>query len=112
MAEYVELYIDQGAEFNTTIAISDDLTNVPGNLSNITVTGQIRKSLLSLNAYSSFVCNVVNASNGEMTISLDSANTANLKPGSYFYDIKLTDRFQASTRLIEGVVFVTPGITR
>ena len=24
MAEYVELYIDQGAEFSTTIAISDE----------------------------------------------------------------------------------------
>ena len=112
MAEYVELYIDQGAEFTTTIAISDDLTNVPGNLTNIVVTGQIRRSLLSVNAYAHFVCDVTNAANGELTISMDSGNTANMRAGNYFYDVKLTDGYNASSRLIEGVVFVTPGITR
>lgn len=112
MAEYAELYIDQGAEFNTVIAITDDLTNVPGNLANITVTGQLRKSLLSVNAYANLVCIVTNPSNGELTISMSSSNTANLKPGNYFYDVRLTDAYNASTRLIEGVIFVTPGITR
>lgn len=112
MAEYVELYIDQGADFSTTIAITDDLTNVPGNLSSITVTGQIRKSLLSVNAYANLRCVVTSASNGELEISMTGSNTANMKAGSYFYDIKLTDAYNTSTRLIEGVIFVTPGITR
>lgn len=112
MAEYVELYIDQGANFSTTIAISDEQTNVPGNLSNIVVTGQIRKSLLSVNAYSSFVCTVTNAANGEIAISMDSANSANMKPGNYFYDIRLAGANNSISRLIEGVLFVSPGITR
>jgi len=31
MAEYVELYIDQGTDFSTTIIINDDNTNLPTN---------------------------------------------------------------------------------
>lgn len=112
MAEYVELYIDQGADFNTTITINDDATNVPGNLQNVVVTGQIRKSLLSLNAYSNFTCSVTDPANGELEISMTSANTANLKPGSYFYDIRLGAANNSYSRLIEGVLFVTPGMTR
>lgn len=112
MAEYVELYIDQGADFSTSIAISDDQTNIPGNLMNIVVTGQIRKSLLSVNAYASFNCTVTNAANGEILIEMDSANTANMKPGNYFYDVRLTGTGNTRSRLIEGVLFVTPSITR
>lgn len=112
MAEYVELYIDQGADFSTTIAINDELTNVPGNLTNIVVTGQIRKSLLSVNAYAHFTCTVTNAANGELEITMNAANTANMKAGSYFYDIRLGAAGNSYSRLIEGVIFVTPGITR
>lgn len=112
MAEYVELYIDQGADFSTTIAINDELTNVPGNLTNIVVTGQIRKSLLSVNAYANFTCTVTNAANGELEISMTAANTANMRPGNYFYDIRLAGNSNTFSRLIEGVLFVTPGITR
>ncbi len=112
MAEYVELYIDQGAEFSTTISINDEQTNIPGNLTNIVVTGQIRKSLLSVNAYASFTCSVTNPANGEILISMTSANTANMKPGNYFYDIRLGGASNSFSRLIEGVLFVTPGITR
>ena len=112
MAEYVELYIDQGAEFSTTIAISDEQTNIPGNLTNIVVTGQIRKSLLSVNASGQFDCSVTNPANGEILIAMDSANTSNLRPGSYFYDVRLNGVGNTHSRLIEGVLFVTPGITR
>lgn len=113
MAEYVELYIDQGADFSTTIAINNDVTNVPENLSGVSVAGQIRKSLLSVNAYAVFHCSADNAANGEIIISMDAANTSNLKAGTYFYDVRLTDATaNTNSRLIEGVIFVTPGMTR
>lgn len=112
MAEYVELYIDQGADFSTTISINDEQTNIPGNLTNIVVTGQIRKSLLSVNASAQFECTVTNAANGEILIEMTSANTSNLKAGSYFYDVRLSGVGNTHSRLIEGVLFVTPGITR
>jgi hypothetical protein len=113
MTEYVELYIDQGTNFNTTISIQDDLTNLAQNVEGYIIRSQLRRSLLSVNASANLACYVSNAANGEMTISLDSANTSNLRPGTYFYDIKVIDTNNGNntTRLIEGVIFVTPEIT-
>lgn len=112
MTEYVELYIDQGTDFNTTISLQDDLTELAQNVQGYVVKGQLRRSLLSVNASANLNCFVSNAANGEIAITLDSGNTSNLRPGTYFYDIKVTDTIYGGTsRLIEGVIFVTPEIT-
>ncbi len=114
MSEYVELFIDQGSNFDTTINIADDDTNAPQNLSGIVVTSQLRRSMLSVNAAASFVCSVSDTSNGEIYLEMSAANTSNLKVGTYFFDVRLfyTGENNYYTRLIEGVVHVTPGITR
>jgi len=111
MAEYVELYIDQGADFSITIELNDDNTNLPQNTDGYIVTSQLRKSLLSANASANLECYVDDAANGIIRLSLDSANTANLRPGNYFFDVR-TYYDDITSRLIEGVVFVTYGITK
>lgn len=112
MAEYVELFMDQGTDFSTTISINDDNTNIAVNTGGYVVTSQMRKSLLSANATESFICTVTDAANGEITMFMASANTANIRPGSYFYDVRILDNANVVSRLIEGVIFVQPGITR
>ena len=114
MAEYVELYIDQGTSFETTITINDDATELAQNLTGYTVTSQLRRSLLSVNASASFVCAVSNAATGEISITMPAANTANLKEGRYFFDVKLINTLadNSATRLLEGVIVVSPSITR
>lgn len=117
MADYIELYIDQGADFSSVIAINNDLTNTPQNVAGYVITSQLRRSLLSQNADGRFECSVTDASNGEITFSMTAANTANLRAGSYFFDMTYRDAdslFSANivTRLLEGVVYIVPGITR
>ena len=113
MAEYVELYIDQGSDFSTTITINDDNTNLPQNLTGYIVTSSLRRSLISANASSNLTCSVYDAGNGEILVSMTSSNTAILRPGPYFFDIKTYDSLGATTsRLIEGMLFVTPSITK
>jgi hypothetical protein len=111
MAEYVELYIDQGADFSTTIDIDDDNTNLPVNVAGYVVTSQLKKSLLSQNSYANLSCIVNNIAN-EILIEMAAANTANLKPGRYFFDVKVKDSGNITSRLIEGTITVNPGITR
>lgn len=113
MSEYVELYIDKGADFSTTIEINDDDTNLPQDLTNFTVYSSLRRSLVSQNVAASFVCTTdVGNNNGTIFISMSAANTANLKVGNYFFDIKIVGGEPVtSTRLIEGVIHVTPSIT-
>ena len=113
MAEYAELYIDRGADFNVVIELNNDDTNLAQNVDGYIVTGQLRRSLLSINASANLVCTVADATNGTIQLSLDAANTANLRPGSYFFDVKTvdTDAGSITSRLIEGVIYVTHGIT-
>jgi len=44
-------------------------------------------------------------------LSMTSANTANLSPGRYLYDLLITSPSNVTTRVIEGIVNVLPGVT-
>ena len=113
MAEYVELYIDQGSDFSTTITINDDNTNLPENVSGYVITSSLRRSLLSTNSSSNLVCSIVDAANGELAITMNSSNTSNLRPGNYLFDVRIYNPSAAEySRLIEGVIFVVPSITK
>jgi len=43
---------------------------------------------------------------------MTSANTANLTPGRYVYDLVITSPASEKTRVVEGIVVVTPGVTQ
>ena len=111
MAEYVELYMDQGADFSTTININVEDNNLPQNLEGFIVTSQLRKSLISINATANLVCTIINPLDGEIIIELDSANTANIYPGRYVYDVYVTNG-NARVRVLEGIINVTPQVTK
>jgi len=58
----------------------------------------------------------ISANTGQVTFSLDSANTANITPGRYVYDAVLSyyaGSGQANTviRILEGIAEVAPGVT-
>ena len=112
MAAYVELYMDQGATFNNVINITDDVTNTPVNVSGYTVTSQMRRSYYSVNATANIVCTITDASNGEVTMSLSAANTANIKAGRYLFDVKTVDTLDVVSRILEGIITVTPQVGR
>lgn len=113
MSEYVEFYIDQGTDFSTVINLNDDDTNMAQNVASYAVSGKLRRSLVSANAAETFHCEVTDAANGEISISLAAANTANLRPGNYFYDILVRDtNSNTYSRLIEGIIIITPAITK
>lgn len=110
MATYVELQIDQGAQFSTTITVSD----ISGNNSNLvgyTANAQIRRVWSSI-SNTPFTITFIDPANGVMTMSMTSANTALLSTGRNVYDLKLTDSFGESRRVFEGIVVVNPSVTR
>jgi len=110
-AAYTDLYIDQGADFQTTFdLIGDDGT--PINITGYSFSSQIRKSYYSVNAAANLVITTTNAANGNTLITLDAANTANIFPGRYVYDVKMIDSANTTTRILEGIITVTAGVTR
>jgi len=110
-AAYSNLYLEQGTTFNTTITLDDIYGNVY-DLTNCTASSQIRKSYYSSNATSTFSTTVYPAT-GVIELSLTSAQTANISPGRYVYDTIITNSITtAVTRVLEGVIDVSPRVTR
>lgn len=112
MAAFVELYIDQGTNFNNVINITDDVTNAAVNISGYTAISQMRRSYYSANISANITCTITDAANGELTMSMTAANTANIKAGRYVFDLKVIDTSNITSRILEGIVNITPQVTK
>ena len=108
MATKANITIDQGTTFSTDIVLTDE-NGDPINLSAYTATGQLRQWYGSLNATSFSISS--NSTSGTLTLGLSSANTINLTPGRYVFDVKVTDAANTTTRIVEGIATVTPAVT-
>ena len=110
MAGFVELTLEQGANFNTVLDLKDSAGGIL-NLAGYTVAAQMRKSYYSTTA-TNFTITVTDAAAGQITMSMNSANTANVSPGRYVYDVLITSGASIKTRIIEGIVTILPSVTR
>lgn len=108
MATKVNLVVDQGTTFTTSITFNDENGNTI-NFSTYSGAAQMRKHFTSSNSTS---FSVSLTSNGVVTMSLTANQTANLVAGRYVYDLEVTDASNQISRLIEGIVTVTPNVTR
>jgi hypothetical protein len=109
MAIKANLVVDQGTSFSATVTVTDSGDAI-FNLTGYTVAAQMRKSYASTTA-TTFTASH-NGSLGQITIVLNSTTTAALEPGRYLYDVEITSSAGLITRVVEGVVTVTPGMTR
>jgi len=112
-AVYVNnLVVNAGSDFNQTFTLEGANTNSALNLTNYTITAQMRKWAGSSSA-TSFTTRVITPStSGKIELSLTSEETSNLKPGRYIYDILIEDTTGSKTRVVEGMVLVREGVTR
>lgn len=108
MATIQNLVIDQG----TTFSLNVNMTNADGSakdLTDYTVTAHMRKSYYST-TYTAFTIVTVDA-DGEITMSLSAAQSTALKAGRYVYDLEAASADE-TLRVLEGIVTVTPEVTR
>jgi hypothetical protein len=110
MAIISNLTVDQGSTFSASIDITDTEDNILV-LTGYTVAAQLRKTYGSSTAVD-FTASVSDAAMGEVTISLTPAQTNALIPGRYVYDAEITSAGGTVTRVLEGQIEVTPGVTR
>tara|TARA_B100001093_G_C26796111_1_gene1001166 strand:- start:1188 stop:1520 length:333 start_codon:yes stop_codon:yes gene_type:complete len=104
------LTIDQGTTFTANIDCTSS-DNTALNLTAYTVSGQLRKTYDST-TFTSFTAIVANALTGRLSISLTPVQTGALSAGRYVYDVEITDAAGVITRVVEGQVEITPGVTR
>jgi hypothetical protein len=111
MADFVELTLEQGATFNSTITVRDD-QGVAQNLTGYSARSQMRRSYYS-SSKKDFTVTVTSPAGGQITMYMSAANTANVTPGRYVYDVELEDNGTGDvTRIFEGIVTVLPNVTR
>lgn len=107
MATKANMVIDQGTTFNTEIVLTDESGNLL-DLSAYTANAQIRKWYTSSNV----VAFSVNVGSGVVYLNLPANTSAAMDPGRYVYDVVVTDSGNTITRVVEGIVTITPRVTR
>jgi hypothetical protein len=109
MATKANLVIDQGSTYSTDLSLTDE-NGDPLNLDGYVANSQIRKWYSSTNAAATFTT-TINATSGVITLGLTANQTSNLVAGRYVYDVEITEGGEVS-RIVEGIVTVTPQVTR
>lgn len=104
------MLIEQGATFSTVVNVVDS-AGAAVNLYGYSASSQMRKSYYAT-SYTIITPTITGNANGEITLSMTAANTANLTPGRQVFDLLITSPASVVTRVIEGIVVVSPGVTQ
>jgi hypothetical protein len=75
------------------------------------VFSQAKKSYYSSNVIVNFNTTVLSAGAGVIGLSMDAPNTALIPAGTLVYDVIVVDASNNVSRVLEGKVFVNPGVT-
>ena len=111
MAIIANLYIDQGTDYSITVDCTDSAGEVL-DLTGYTAAAQMRKTYSSSTISATFATSI-NASAGQVTLTLTDTQTSGLESGRYVYDLNITKTSDSSiTRVVEGQAILTPGVTR
>jgi hypothetical protein len=110
-ASYLDLYIDQGSDYNNQIAL-DDAGGAAYNLVGFSVSSAAKTSYYTANTALVFNATVVDPVNGIIQLSANSAVTSNVSAmQKLVYDVVVTDPNGINSRVLEGHIYVSPGVT-
>jgi hypothetical protein len=110
MATISNLFVDAGSTYSNIITVAGS-NGLPLNLTGYTVASQMRKSYQS-SIYYTFTASVYIATQGKIRLQLTDEQSELIPPGRYIYDVEITSPTGATTRVVEGIVTVTPQITK
>lgn len=110
MAAYTEILVEQGTTFSTTVNV-EDTAGAAINLFGYSASSQMRKSFYAT-SNTTITSTITGNANGEITLSMTAANTTNLTPGRSVFDLIIESPDNIVTRVIEGIVVISPGVTR
>ena len=111
MSVPINLTIEQGTDFSYTLTVDND-DGSPKDLTTYTAQSKMRRSYKSLTSYD-ITATITFPLNGEIKLSMLAADSSLIPPGRYVYDLKIfsADMIPVVTRVIEGIVTVTPQVT-
>ncbi len=112
MATISNIYIDAGADYTTTVTVTDS-SGAALDLTGYTAAAQIRKTHESSSVTVSFtVAFNADRTTGRLDISLTGTQTGAISAGRYVYDVLITSGASAKIRVVEGIVTINPRVTQ
>ena len=112
MAVISNIFIDAGADYSTTVTVTDS-TGSALNLTGYSAAAQIRKTYESTTATVSFtIAFNSDRTTGKFDMSLTSTQTGSIPHGRYVYDALITSGSGTKTRVVEGIVTINPRVTQ
>lgn len=110
MATISNLFVDAGSNYSNIITVSAS-NGQPLNLTGYSVASQMRKSYGSTTSYN-FTSSIYDATTGKIRLQLTPIQSEAIPAGRWLYDVEITSPTGSKTRVIEGIVTVTPQITQ
>lgn len=110
MATISNLFVDAGADYSNIITVTAS-NGQALNLTDFTVKSQMRKSYQS-SVVHNFVATIYQAEYGKVRLQLSSSASEAIPAGRWLYDVEITAPSGAKTRVLEGIVTITPQITQ
>lgn len=110
MATVANIFIDQGSDYSNIVTVTAS-NGQPLNLTGFTVASQMRKSFSSSVAFD-FNSSILSAALGRVRLQLTAAQSEEIPPGRYLYDVEITSINGSKTRVVEGIATITPQITQ
>lgn len=108
-AKVINLVLEQGADFQSTFTIYNE-NNSRLNLFGYSAISYIKKSPYSSTTYP-FTVSFPDRTNGQIKVSMGKSETAQIEGGRYVYDVVITSPNNYTTRVVQGSVLVTPGVS-
>lgn len=115
MAELTELNVGQGETFKMLVTIAQDSGSLPLDITNYTITGQVRENYTTDEIAASFTTEkILPYASGSFFVVLTENDTLNLTQRKYVYDIKISSGSVSpvTRRILEGPFTVRPAVTR
>lgn len=111
MATELNLVVDQGSTFTTTITAKDgkDVMDLTG----LTPRSQMRKAYYT-DTYIDIACEIVgDPTEGIIKLTVPPSATLGIRAGRYVYDVEVANATNDYVkRVVEGVVTITPQVTK
>jgi len=115
LASTYNISIDQGATYTLAISYKDE-NGAAINLTNYTAAMQLRSTYTSVDAVLSLSSPsngiVITGATGLISITITATQTAALSSNNFVYDLEITSSSNVKTRLIQGIVTISPEVTR
>ena len=106
----IDIVINQKASFEVTFTVNDGAGAL--NLTGYTTSAKLKTDFNTPDSQAiTFTTAVANAVAGQVTMSLTPTQTANLSLQRYFYDYTITANTGFKTRIVEGTVKVSGGVS-